>query len=370
MRTGKSRRSSTAGSSRSRSIATSVPISTATTSRQRRRSGSGGWPLTCFITPGGAPILIAGYMPPDAPANDPRGFGMTYVVGRIADAYASDPGGLTQAAREAAAKIAAAAASESGRHASAEALRNEILASMTATYDRRNGGFGLGPGPRFYDFPAIRLALAHGSTGHPDFTAMALDSLRKMAAGGVYDQLGGGFHRYSTDARDGGCRTSRRWPPTRRWRSRPTRRPTSRAATSIFARARILREIARLRQPHAARSENSYFLLASGRRFISRRRRQLLHVDRGGGRSRDEARTKHGSRSLYFGLTDDPARAPDGRIVLRRALTPDELAKRLQARTRRGRFAPDTGSRCDGRGARASSRAQGRSDACWSIATR
>ncbi len=246
--------------------------------------GAGGWPLTCFITPGGAPILIAGYLPPDAPPNDPRGFGMTNLVSRVADAYASDPGGLTQAAREAAAKIAAAAAFESGRHAGAEALQNGILASMAAAYDRRNGGFGLGPGARFYDFPALRLALAHGSAGHPDFTAMALDSLRKMAAGGVYDQLGGGFHRYSTDAQ---------------WRVPHFEKMGSDQAMAIetYAAAyqasgdeqlaRVVRETIALRQQHPARSQDSYFLLASGRRFIPRRRRQLLHLDR---RRRSKAR--------------------------------------------------------------------------------
>jgi len=288
--------------------------------------GVGGWPLTCFITPGGAPILIAGYMPPDAPANDPRGFGMTYVVGRIADAYAADPGGLTKAAREAAAKIAAAAASESGRHAGTDALRNEILASMAATYDRRDGGFGLGPGPRFYDFPAIELALAHGSAGHPDFTAMALDSLRKMAAGGVYDQLGGGFHRYSTDAR---------------WRVPHFEKMAADQAMAIAAYAAAYQasgdeQLARVMRKTLG-YVNSTLLDPKTHTFYSHQDADSFPGDDGSYYTWTAAEVEAAMKpdeaqvaSLYFGLTDDPARAPDGRIVLRRASSPDEIAKQLK----------------------------------------
>ena len=70
---------------------------------------------------------------------------------------------------------------------------------MSATYDHANGGFSFGEGPKFYEFPALEFALAAGFYGHSDFTRMATETLRKMARGGVYDQLGGGFHRYSTD---------------------------------------------------------------------------------------------------------------------------------------------------------------------------
>ncbi len=75
----------------------------------------------------------------------------------------------------------------------------EIRAGLSATYDRANGGFSFGEGPKFYEFPALEFALAAGFYGHSDFTRMATETLRKMARGGVYDQLGGGFHRYSTD---------------------------------------------------------------------------------------------------------------------------------------------------------------------------
>ncbi len=288
--------------------------------------GAGGWPLTCFITPDGAPILIAGYMPPDAPADDPRGTGMTYVVGRVADAYASDPGGLTKAARAAAAKIAADASSETGRHGSAEALRNEILASMAATHDRRNGGFGLGPGPRFYDFPAIRLALAHGSFGHPDFTAMALDSLRKMAAGGVYDQLGGGFHRYSTDPQ---------------WRVPHFEKMGSDQAMAIAAYAAAYQasgddQLARVLRKTLG-YVNSTLLDPKTRTFYSHQDADSFPGDDGSYYTWTMAEVESAMKpdevqvaALYFGLTDDPARAPDGRIVLRRASSPDQIAKQLK----------------------------------------
>ncbi len=288
--------------------------------------GAGGWPLTCFITPDGAPILIAGYMPPDAPAQDGRDLGMTYVLGRVADAYASDPAGLAKAARQAGAKIAAAASAETGKHAGAEALRNEILASMAATYDRRDGGFGLGPGPRFYDFPALRLALAHGSFGHPDFTAMALESLRKIAAGGVNDQLGGGFHRYSTDAQ---------------WRVPHFEKMGSDQAMAIAAYAEAYQASGDEQFARVLRKTIGYvngtLLDPATHTFYSHQDADSFPGDDGSYYTWTSAEIESAMKpdeaqvaSLYFGLADDPARAPDGRIVLRRAMGFDAIADRLK----------------------------------------
>src|SRR5271168_5361312 len=169
-----------------------------------RLTGAGGWPLTCFTTSDGALFYAAGYLPP-RPGSGPGGSGgenssMLPLLQRISQVYTTDHAGLEKEAEATAAKLKSAPSGDASAHGGLEGLRSLILAGLAASYDRDSGGFASGPGPRFYDFPALELALAHGFYGHPEYTAMALDTLKKIAAGGVFDQLGGGFHRYSTDA--------------------------------------------------------------------------------------------------------------------------------------------------------------------------
>ncbi len=166
-------------------------------------TGAGGWPLTCFTTSNGALFFAAGYLPP-RPGAGPNGSGgesssMVPLLKRIAHVYATERAALEHDADETAAKLKSAIGREEPAPGGLEAMRAQTLAGLAASYDRESGGFATGPGPRFYDFSAVELALAHGFFGHPEFTSMALDTLKKIAAGGVFDQLGGGFHRYSTD---------------------------------------------------------------------------------------------------------------------------------------------------------------------------
>ncbi len=166
-------------------------------------TGAGGWPLVCFVTPDGALMYATGYLPAAAKAGD-RGASaaMIPLLRRIATAWASDQHELSGQANALAMKLAAEAhPPPSGSSADSRALQAQILAALKAAYDPQAGGFGSGAGPRFYDFPAIRLALAYGFFGHPEYQRIAVDSLVKISRGGVFDQLGGGFHRYSTDPR-------------------------------------------------------------------------------------------------------------------------------------------------------------------------
>src|SRR5208337_4368728 len=167
-------------------------------------TGAGGWPLTCFTTPDGALFFAAGYLPP-RPGSGPNRSGgenssMLPLLKRISQVYAANRAGLEREAEATAAKLKYASSRNAPTQGGPEGLRAQILAGLAAPYDRKSGGFASDEGARFYDFPALELALAHGFYGHPEYTAMALDTLKKIAAGGVFDQLGGGFHRYSADA--------------------------------------------------------------------------------------------------------------------------------------------------------------------------
>ncbi|HVN27600.1 MAG TPA: DUF255 domain-containing protein, partial [Candidatus Binataceae bacterium] len=153
---------------------------------------AGGWPLTCFATPDGAPILIAGYMPPDT--NDHHG--MLWALDRVKEAYAKDPK-LDRLAHEIAAKVGAPEGGIGGKPGSIDQLRDSIVNSTRGAFEAEAQGSG--EGSLFYDFPAIQLMLAHGFSGRPEFTSAAAARLKSIAAGGVFDQLDGGFHRYSTD---------------------------------------------------------------------------------------------------------------------------------------------------------------------------
>ncbi|HSU91583.1 MAG TPA: DUF255 domain-containing protein, partial [Sporolactobacillaceae bacterium] len=135
-------------------------------------TGAGGWPLTCFATSDGALFFAAGYLPP-RPGAGPNGSGgeassMAPLLKRIAHVYATERTAIEREAVATAAKLKSVARDESPA-GGLEAMRAQTLAGLASSYDRESGGFALGPGPRFYDFPAIELALAHGFFGHPDF---------------------------------------------------------------------------------------------------------------------------------------------------------------------------------------------------------
>src|SRR5262249_22048323 len=149
-----------------------------------------GWPLTCFTTADGALMFASGYIPP-RPGTGPGGSGeersaMVPLLARIADIYAQEAPQLEKQANALAAKLKYDASAGDAAAGGWQSMRKALLANLKNDYDARRGGFGSGDGPRFFEFPAIRLALANGFFGHPDFTNVALDSLKKIAAGGVF----------------------------------------------------------------------------------------------------------------------------------------------------------------------------------------
>jgi uncharacterized protein YyaL (SSP411 family) len=293
-------------------------------------TGAGGWPLTCFTTADGALFFAAGYLPP-RPGSGPNGSGeenssMLPLLERISKLYTTDRAGLEREAEATAAKLRKESSQNAPVSGGLAGLRAQILAGLATSYDRESGGFASGPGPRFYDFPALELALAHGFYGHPEFTAMALDTLKKIAAGGVFDQLGGGFHRYSTDPQ---------------WRVPHFEKLGYDNAMALRAYSHAYEVSGDLDFARVAKSIAGYvnreLLDAKTHAFYSHQDADSFKGDDGSyytwtvaevksALPRDEARVA----ILFYGMADAPALAPDGRIVLRRAMSPEQVATTLK----------------------------------------
>ena len=160
-------------------------------------SGQGGWPLTAFLTPDGKPFFGGTYFPPEDAMGRP---GFKRILTAVADAFRSKRAEIDNSA---AALESAVYQSESFLNARAP-FDSGIVQTMAQTiadkFDAHNGGFGHAPK---FPHPAamdLLLELGQSSRGAP-LLEIANKTLTKMALGGVYDQLGGGFHRYSVDER-------------------------------------------------------------------------------------------------------------------------------------------------------------------------
>ena len=159
-------------------------------------TGSGGWPMTVFLLPDGTPFFAGTYFPSSERLGMPS-FGR--VLAAVADAFANRQPEIEQTAGQVreflqrpALPLAAGTLDP--------ALLDEAYTRLARDYDPGHGGFGGAPKfpqPMLLEF----LLRTHVRTGRPAALEMATDTLRAMAAGGMYDQLGGGFHRYSVDER-------------------------------------------------------------------------------------------------------------------------------------------------------------------------
>jgi hypothetical protein len=159
-------------------------------------TGHGGWPMTMFLTPEGVPFYGGTYFPPSDRYNMP---GFPRILASVAEAYRSQPEQVASTAATMLGELRRVGLAETSR----ELLTTEVLDSafrrISANYDRTNGGFG--GAPKFP--PAMNLEFflhTYHRTGASEALEMVEHTARKMAEGGMYDQLGGGFHRYSVDA--------------------------------------------------------------------------------------------------------------------------------------------------------------------------
>jgi hypothetical protein len=162
-------------------------------------SGHGGWPMTVFLTPDLKPFFGGTYFPPEDRHGQP---GFLSVLQSIAEIYKKDKTTVVEQAerlRQHLQKIASGPMSDSHSLLTQDLLQRAYAVSLE-TFDREHGGFGRAP--KFPHSMELSLLLRYWKrTNDSDALQIVEQSLGKMARGGVYDQLGGGFHRYSTDAR-------------------------------------------------------------------------------------------------------------------------------------------------------------------------
>jgi uncharacterized protein len=160
-------------------------------------TGHGGWPMTVFLTPEGVPFYGGTYFPPEDRYNMP---GFPRVLIGVADAYRTKPDEVTQTAVTMLGELRRlGVARESGEGFSVELL-DAAYRAVSRGYDPKHGGFGRAP--KFPPAMTLEFLLrTHARTGDNQALEMVEHTSRKMAEGGMYDQLGGGFHRYSTDER-------------------------------------------------------------------------------------------------------------------------------------------------------------------------
>ncbi len=158
-------------------------------------SGQGGWPLTGFLTPEGKPFFGGTYFPPEDAMGRP-GFGRILLA--IAESFRNRRAEVDQAAESIAESVARA---ESFGGASAlfdVRVVDQMVDGTVRMFDLRNGGFGRAP--KFPHSGALDLLMEYYQTSRDKNLLQVIETtLDRMARGGVYDQLAGGFHRYSVD---------------------------------------------------------------------------------------------------------------------------------------------------------------------------
>ncbi len=152
-------------------------------------TGHGGWPLNAFLTPSLAPFYAGTYFPPEQRQGLPS---WRMVLLAVADAWRDRRDDLVDQAGRLVEAIGASTRIEPSAEPIDGAVLDRAVENLGALYDPVNGGFG--GAPKFPSASVIDFLLARGET------EMSLGTLRAMARGGIYDQIGGGFSRYAVDA--------------------------------------------------------------------------------------------------------------------------------------------------------------------------
>lgn len=160
-------------------------------------SKQGGWPLTGFLLSDGKPFFGGTYFPPEDQMGRP---GFRRVLLAVADSYRNKRAELERAAESLADAVSQAEVFAGARADFDLSVVDAQIKSITQLFDIKHGGFG--HAPKFPHSSAVDLVLQrYQQTKEKHLLAMAETTLEKMARGGVYDQLAGGFHRYSVDER-------------------------------------------------------------------------------------------------------------------------------------------------------------------------
>ena len=157
----------------------------------------GGWPMTVFLTPEGAPFYGGTYYPPEPRHGMPS---FRDVLTAVAEAYRDRRDDVERSAAELHDVLRQGSLARPTPGTLETGILDRAYGGLASRYDARNGGFG--GAPKFPQPMLLELMLRHWKrTGEPQALRMVEQTLRRMAAGGMYDHLGGGFARYSTDAR-------------------------------------------------------------------------------------------------------------------------------------------------------------------------
>jgi uncharacterized protein len=160
-------------------------------------SGQGGWPLTAFLTPDGKPFFGGTYFPPDDAGGRP---GFKRILLAIADAFKSRRADVDQSADALAEAVAKSEVFHGARGVFDVRVIDSVIDSAHRQFDPTHGGFG--HQPKFPHAGTVDLLLErYQSTRARELLQIAERTLTGMALGGVYDQIAGGFHRYSVDER-------------------------------------------------------------------------------------------------------------------------------------------------------------------------
>ncbi|WP_049970391.1 thioredoxin domain-containing protein [Haladaptatus cibarius] len=160
-------------------------------------TGGGGWPLSAWLTPEGKPFYVGTYFPKHSRQGRP---GFTDLLENISNSWQTDRKEMENRAEQWTSAIEGELEStpEAGDAPNAELLRN-AASQIVRSADRDFGGFGQ-QGPKFPQPARIDVLFrAFDRTGANQFADVAVETLDAMANGGLYDHLGGGFHRYATD---------------------------------------------------------------------------------------------------------------------------------------------------------------------------
>jgi uncharacterized protein YyaL (SSP411 family) len=154
-------------------------------------TGSAGWPLNVLLTPDRKPFFGGTYFPPDQ---------LKSLLQKVSDAWNKQHDSIIQTAGRAAQQLIEIVSKQPPATGDLQpAILDQAYKQIASTYDATNGGFG--GAPKFPRPVALCFLLRYyARTGQRDALDMTLNTLRAMERGGIHDQLGGGFHRYSTGA--------------------------------------------------------------------------------------------------------------------------------------------------------------------------
>jgi uncharacterized protein len=159
-------------------------------------TGRGGWPLTAFLTPDGRPFYAGTYFPDEDRHGLPA---FRRVLEGIADTWRTRRAEVDEQGARIVAAIARPGQLAESRDPLSEEVALQAARGLHAAFDRRWGG--IGGAPKFPQPMTLEFLLRRHLRGDRDALDMVTTTLDRMAAGGMYDQIGGGFHRYSTDER-------------------------------------------------------------------------------------------------------------------------------------------------------------------------